>query len=144
MPWNQPKHQKWFWHQFLMIKMPTGPSLSKIPLKIRVLKFSSLRPLFRSAPLAKLLSWLSESPNQLTYFTIIFFFLSKLSSSVKKLKKSQMGRKLWLLEVTVKNFLELVLFKWCISQNFFSKITKLSWWVLTKSKNMCWHKKSAS
>ena len=26
-----------------------------------------------------------------------------------------------------KIFLELVLFKWCISQNFFSKITKLSW-----------------
>ena len=100
--------------------------------------------LIRSAPLAKLLSRLSESPNQLTYFTIIIFFLSKLSFSVKKLKKSQMGRKLWLLEVTVKNFLELVLFKWCISQIFFSKITKLSWWVLTKSKNMCWHKKSAS
>ena len=104
-----------------MIKKWSGPSLSKFPWKIRVLKFSSLRPLIRSAPLAKLLSRLPESPNQLTYFTIIISFVSKLSFSVKKLKKTQMGKKLWLLEVTVKNFFELVLFKWCISQIFFFK-----------------------
>ena len=85
------------------------------------MKFSSLRPLIRSAPLAKLLSRLPESPNQHTYFTIIISFVSKHCFSVKKLKKSQMGKKLWLLKVRVKKFLELVLFKWCISQIFFQK-----------------------
>ena len=86
----------------------------------------------------------SREPKSTYLFYNHNFFVSKLSFSVKKLKKTQMGKKLWLLEVTVKICLELVLFKWCISQFFFSKITKLSWWVLTKSKNMCWHKKSAS
>ena len=104
-----------------MIKKWSGPSLSKFPWKIRVLKFSSLRPLIRGPLLANSLSRLSESPNQLTYITIIFFFVSKLSFSVEKLRKSQIRKKLWLLEVTVKIFLELVLFKWCISQLFFQK-----------------------
>ena len=94
-----------------MIKKWSGPSLSKFPWKIRVLNFSSLRPLIRGPLLANSLSRLSESPNQLTYFTIIISFVSKLSFSVKKLKKTQMGKKLWLLEVTVKKFFELVLFK---------------------------------
>ena len=93
-----------------MIKKWSGPSLSKFPWKIRVLKFSSLRPLIRGPLLANSLSRLSESPNQLTYFTIIFSFVSKLSFSVEKLRKSQIRKKLWLLEVTVKNFLELLLF----------------------------------
>ena len=66
--------------------------------------------LIRGTPLAKLLSRLLDNPIQLTYFTIIIFLVSKLSFSVKKLKKSQIGKKLWLLEVTVKFFLELVLF----------------------------------
>ena len=66
--------------------------------------------LIRGTPLAKLLSRLPECPNQLTYFANIIVFVSKLSVSAKKLKKSQMGKKLWLLEVTVKSFLELVLF----------------------------------
>ena len=93
-----------------MIKKWSGPSLSKFPWKIRVLKFSSLRPLIRGPLLANSLSQLSESPNKLTYFTIIFSFVSKLSFSVEKLRKSQIPKKLWLLEVTVKIFLELVLF----------------------------------
>ena len=109
--------------------------MSKIPWKIRVLKFSSLRPLIRSAPLAKLLSWLPESPNQHTYFTIIIFFVSRLSFSVKKLKKSQMGKKLWLLEVTVKIFLELVLFNDVSFFFNFSKIIFLSGWVFQNGKN---------
>ena len=120
-----------------MIKKWSGPSLSKFPWKIRVLKFSSL---IRSPLLANSLSRLSESPNQLTYFTIIFSFVSKLSFSVKKLRKSQIRKKLWLLEVTVKIFLELVLFKWCISQIFFFKnhktelmgVDKIKKYVLTQ------------
>ena len=43
-----------------------------------------------------------------------------------------------------KKFFGISTFQMMYQSNFFSKITKLSWWVLTKSKNMCWHKKSAS
>ena len=43
-----------------------------------------------------------------------------------------------------KIFFRISTFQMMYQSNFFSKITKLSWWVLTKSKNMCWHKKSAS
>ena len=118
-----------------MIKKWSGPSLSKFPWKIRVLKFSSLRPLIRGPLLANSLSRLSESPNQLTYFTIIFSFVSKLSFSVDKLRKSQIRKKLWLLEVTVKNFLELVLFNDVSIFFNFSKIIFLSGWVFQNGKN---------
>ena len=114
-----------------MIKKWSGPSLSKFPWKIRVLKFSSLRPLIRGPLLANSLSWLSESPNQLTYFTIIFFFVSKLSFSVEKLRKSQIRKKLWLLEVTVKIFLELVLFN---EVSIFLIFQKLYFWVAGTSR----------
>ena len=117
-----------------MIEKVTWTKFKRNPLENKILEIFISETLIRGTPLAKLLSRLPECPNQLTYFTNIIFFVSKFSFSVKKLKKSQMGKKLWLLEVTVKIFLELVLFKWCISQIFFSKITKLSWWVLTKSK----------
>ena len=117
-----------------MIKKWSGPSLSKFPWKIRVLKFSSLRPLIRGPLLANSLSRLSESPNQLTYFTIIISFVSKLSFSVEKLKKSQIGKKLWLLEVTVKFFLELVLFNDVSIFFNFSKIIFLSGWVFQNGK----------
>ena len=69
MPWNQPKHQKWFWYQFLMIKMPTGPSLSEIPSKSSDFNFSSLRPLIRGGHLLKSLSGLSE------WFNLLYFFI---------------------------------------------------------------------
>ena len=118
--------------------------MSQIPWKIRVLKFSSLRPLIRSAPLAKWLSRLPESPNQLTYFTNIIFFVSKLSFSVKKLKKSQMGKKLWLLEVTVKIFLELMLFNDVSIFFNFSKIIFLSGWDFQNGNNISLCKNSES
>ena len=121
-------------------KKVTWTKFERNPVEKKSFEIFISETLIRSAPLAKLLSWLPESPNQLTYFTIIIFFLSKLSFSVKKLKKSQMGRKLWLLEVTVKIFLELVLFKWCISQIFFFKnhktelmgVDKIKKYVLTQ------------
>ena len=127
-----------------MIKKWSGPSLSKFPWKIRVLKFSSLRPLIRGPLLANLLSRLSESPNQLTYFTIIISFVSKISFSVEKLKKSQIGKKLWLLEVTVKKFLELVLFNDVSFFSNFSKIIFLSGWVFQNGKNTSVCKNSES
>ena len=100
--------------------------------------------LIRGTPLAKLLSRLPECPNQLTYFTNIIFFVSKLSFSVKKLKKSQMGKKLWLLEVTVKIFLELVLFNDVSIFFNFSKIIFLSGWVFQNGKNTSVCKNSES
>ena len=127
-----------------MIKKWSGPSLSKFPWKIRVLKFSSLRPLIRGPLLANSLSRLSESPNQLTYFTIIISFVSKISFSVEKLKKSQIGKKLWLLEVTVKKFLELVLFNDVSFFSNFSKIIFLSGWVFQNGKNISLYKNSES
>ena len=104
-----------------MIEKVTWTKFERNPLENKSFEIFISETLIRSAPLAKLLSQLPESPIQLTYFTIIIFLVSKLSFSVKKLKKYQIGKKLWLLEVTVKFFLELVLFKWCISQNFFQK-----------------------
>ena len=127
-----------------MIKKWSGPSLSKFPWKIRVLKFSSLRPLIRGPLLANSLSRLSESPNQLTYLTIIISFVSKISFSVEKLKKSQIGKKLWLLEVTVKKFLELVLFNDVSFFSNFSKIIFLSGWVFQNGKNTSVCKNSES
>ena len=127
-----------------MIKKWSGPSLSKFPWKIRVLKFSSLRPLIRGPLLANSLSRLSESPNQLTYFTIIFSFVSKLSFSVEKLRKSQIRKKLWLLEVTVKKFLELVLFNDVSFFSNFSKIIFLSGWDFQNGKNISLCKNSES
>ena len=92
-------------------KKVTWTKFEQNPLENKSFEIFISETLIRSAPLAKLLSRLPESPIQLTYFTIIIFLVSKLSFSVKKLKKYQMGKKLWLLEVTVKFFLELVLFK---------------------------------
>ena len=92
-------------------KKVTWTKFERNPLEKKSFKIFISETLICSAPLAKLLSRLPESPIQLTYFTIIIFLVSKLSFSVKKLKKYQMGKKLWLLEVTVKFFLELVLFK---------------------------------
>ena len=69
MPWNQPKHQKWMSYQLLMIKMPTGPSLSEIPSKLSDFNFSSLRPLIRGGPFLKSLSGLSE------WFNLLYFFI---------------------------------------------------------------------
>ena len=100
--------------------------------------------LIHSAPLAKLLSRLPESPIWLTYFTIIIFLVSKLSFSVKKLKKYQIGKKLWLLEVTVKKFLELVLFNDVSFFSNFSKIIFLSGWVFQNGKNTSVCKNSES
>ena len=51
-----------------------------------------------------------RQPNSTYLFYHHNFLVSKLSFSVEKLRKSQIRKKLWLLEVTVKNFLELVLF----------------------------------
>ena len=127
-----------------MIKKWSGPSLSKFPWKIRVLKFSSLRPLIRGPLLANSLSRLSESPNQLTYFTIIFSFVSKLSFSVEKLRKSQIRKKLWLLEVTVKFFLELVLFNEVSIFLIFQKLYFLSGWDFQNGKNISLCKNSES
>ena len=93
-----------------MIEKVTWTKFERNPLENKSLEIFISETLIRGTPLAKLLSRLPECPNQLTYFTNIFFFVSKFSFSVKKLKKSQMGKKLWLLEVTVKIFLELVLF----------------------------------
>ena len=127
-----------------MIKKWSGPSLSKFPWKIRVLKFSSLRPLIRGLLLANSLSRLSESPNQLTYFTIIFFFVSKLSFSVEKLRKSQIRKKLWLLEVTVKIFFGISALQWGIDFFDFSKIIFLSGWDFQNGKNISLCKTSES
>ena len=108
VPWNEPKHQKWVWYQFLLLKKCTVPNLSKIPLKTSNLKFlGSLGPLIRGAGLAKSISRLPECPNQLVYFTIISFFVSNLSFSVEKSKISQLRPKLWPPKVEVKKFLEL-------------------------------------
>ena len=108
VPWNVPKHQKWVWYQFILLKKCTVPNLSKIPLKTSNLKFlGSLGPLICEACLAKLISRLPECPNQLVYFTIISFFVSNLSFSVEKSKISQLKPKLWPPKVEVKNFLEL-------------------------------------
>ena len=51
-----------------------------------------------------------REPKSTYLFYNHIFFVSKLSFSVEKLRKSQIRKKLWLLEVTVKKFLELVLF----------------------------------
>ena len=39
VPWNEPKHQKGVWYQFLLLKKCTVLNLSKIPLKTSNLKF---------------------------------------------------------------------------------------------------------
>ena len=116
-------------------KKVTWTKFEQNPLKNKSFEIFISETLIRSAPLAKLLSRLPESPNQLTYFTIIISFVSKLSFSVKKLKKSQMGKKLWLLEVTLKIFLELVLFNDVSIFFNFSKIIFLSGWVFQNGKN---------
>ena len=120
-------------------KKVTWTKFERNPLEKKSFEIFISETLIRSAPLAKLLSRLLDNPIQLTYFTIIIFLVSKLSFSVKKLKKYQIGKKLWLLEVTVKFFLELVLFKWCISQFFFKNhkteligVDKIKKYVLTQ------------
>ena len=118
-----------------MIEKVTWTKFKQNPLENKSLEIFISETLIRGTPLAKLLSRLPECPNQLTYFTNIIFFVSKLSFSVKKLKKSQMGKKLWLLEVTVKFFLELVLFNDVSIFFNFSKIIFLSGWVFQNGKN---------
>ena len=118
-----------------MIEKVTWTKFERNPLENKSLEILISETLIRGTPLVKLLSRLPECPNQLTYFTNIFFFVSKLSFSVKKLKKSQMGKKLWLLEVTVKIFLELVLFNDVSIFFNFSKIIYLSGWVFQNGKN---------
>ena len=114
----------------------TWTKFERNPLENKSLEILISETLIRGTPLVKLLSRLPECPNQqLTYFTNIIFFVSKLSFSVKKLKKSQMGKKLWLLEVTVKIFLELVLFNDVSIFFNFSKIIFLSGWVFQNGKN---------
>ena len=112
-----------------MIEKVTWTKFERNPLENKSLEILISETLIRGTPLVKLLSRLPECPNQLTYFTNMIFFVSKLSFSVKKLKKSQMGKKLWLLEVTVKFFLELVLFNDVSIFFNFSKIIFLSGWV---------------
>ena len=118
-----------------MIEKVTWTKFERNPLENKSLEILISETLIRGTPLVKLLSRLPECPNQLTYFTNIIFFVSKLSFSVKKLKKSQMGKKLWLLEVTVKIFLELVLFNDVSIFFNFSKIIFLSGWVFQNGKN---------
>ena len=109
----------------------TWTKFERNPLENKSLEIFISETLIRGTPLAKLLSRLPESPNQLTYFTIIFFFVSKLSFSVVKLRKSQIRKKLWLLEVTVKIFLELVLFN---EVSIFLIFQKLYFWVAGTSR----------
>ena len=78
-------------------KKVTWTKFEQNPLENKSFEIFISESLICSKPLAKLLSWLPESPNQHTYFTIIISFVSKLSFSVQKLKKSQMEKKLWLL-----------------------------------------------
>ena len=127
-----------------MIEKVTWTKFEQNPLENKSLEIFISETLIRGTPLAKLLSRLPECPNQLTYFTNIIFFVSKLSFSVKKLKKSQMGKKLWLLEVTVKFFLELVLFNDVSIFFNFSKIIFLSGWDFQNGKNISLCKNSES
>ena len=127
-----------------MIEKVTWTKFERNPLENKSLEILISETLIRGTPLVKLLSRLPECPNQLTYFTNIIFFVSKLSFSVKKLKKSQMGKKLWLLEVTVKFFLELVLFNDVSIFFNFSKIIFLSGWVFQNGKNTSVCKNSES
>ena len=127
-----------------MIEKVTWTKFERNPLENKSLEILISETLIRGTPLVKLLSRLPECPNQLTYFTNIIFFVSKLSFSVKKLKKSQMGKKLWLLEVTVKIFLELVLFNDVSIFFNFSKIIFLSGWVFQNGKNTSVCKNSES
>ena len=125
-------------------KKVTWTKFERNPLENKSLEILISETLIRGTPLVKLLSRLPECPNQLTYFTNIIFFVSKLSFSVKKLKKSQMGKKLWLLEVTVNFFLELVLFNDVSIFFNFSKIIFLSGWVFQNGKNTSVCKNSES
>ena len=127
-----------------MIEKVTWTKFERNPLENKSLEILISETLIRGTPLVKLLSRLPECPNQLTYFTNIISFVSKLSFSVKKLKKSQMGKKLWLLEVTVKIFLELVLFNDVSIFFNFSKIIFLSGWVFQNGKNTSVCKNSES
>ena len=127
-----------------MIEKVTWTKFKRNPLENKSLEILISETLIRGTPLVKLLSRLPECPNQLTYFTNIIFFVSKLSFSAKKLKKSQMGKKLWLLEVTVKIFLELVLFNDVSIFFNFSKIIFLSGWVFQNGKNTSVCKNSES
>ena len=127
-----------------MIEKVTWTKFERNPLENKSLEILISETLIRGTPLVKLLSRLPECPNQLTYFTNIIFFVSKLSFSVKKLKKSQMGKKLWLLEVTVNFFLELVLFNDVSIFFNFSKIIFLSGWVFQNGKNTSVCKNSES
>ena len=127
-----------------MIEKVTWTKFERNPLENKNLEFFISETLIRGTPLAKLLSHLPECSNELTYFTNIFFFFSKLSFSPKKLKKSQMGKKLWLLEVTVKFFFELVLFNDVSIFFNFSKIIFLSGWDFQNGKNISLCKNSES
>ena len=118
-----------------MIEKVTWTKFERNPLENKNLESFISETLILGTSLAKLLSRLPECPNQLTYFANIIVFVSKLSVSAKKLKKSQMGKKLWLLEVTVKIFLELVLFNDVSIFFNFSKIIFLSGWVFQNGKN---------
>ena len=123
VPWNQLKHQKLVWYQFLILKKWNGPSLNKILWKISDFNFSSLGPLIRGAPFLFWLSCLPEWPNQLAYFTFISGFVCKFPESVEKLKICLLGLKLWPPELGVKKILEFqksnVNFRWYF---FISKV----------------------
>ena len=109
----------------------TWTKFERNPLENKSLEILISETLIRGTPLVKLLSRLPECPNQLTYFTNIISFVSKLSFSVDKLRKSQIRKKLWLLEVTVKIFLELVLFN---EVSIFLIFQKLLFWVAGTSR----------
>ena len=72
-----------------------------------------------------------REPKSTYLFYNHIFFVSKLSFSVEKLRKSQIRKKLWLLEVTVKIFLELVLFN---EVSIFLIFQKLYFWVAGTSR----------
>ena len=127
-----------------MIKKWSGPSLSKFPWKIRVLKFSSLRPLIRGPLLANSLSRLSESPNQLTYFTIIFFFCFKTFIFSWKTEKISKKKKVMAPGSYSKKFFGISAFQWGIDFFDFSKIIFLSGWDFQNGKNISLCKNSES
>ena len=123
MSWNQLKHPKFVWYQFLIIEKWSGTCLSEIHGKISNFNFSSLGPLIHGAPFVIWLSYIQEWPNQLAYFTFISGFVCKFLESVEKLKICLLGLKLWPPELGVKKILEFqksnVNFRWYF---FISKV----------------------
>ena len=111
----------------------TWTKFERNPLENKSLEILISETLIRGNTLVKLLSRLPECPNQLTYFTNIIFFVSKLSFSVKKLKKISNGKKVMAPGSYSKNFFGIIAFQWCIDffqffKNYISEWLGLPEW----------------